>query len=954
MKIPYLFIIVLFCFSGIYAQSSKIQKADELASQKNYAAEVELRDEIIASMEDTFSDSYKTQLYKIKFAQSYLTSDMEKATSLIEEAISVFETMEGQNPREKLYLYLEYSYVLIPTNQPQKAWEAANTAYELALQNDSEETPYQKEIAASLKQLAHVKWYMQNYEGAITYFEQALENTIQAYGYYSMPTAEINHFLGVVYSFTPNFTQTLNYGLKAQEIYEKIQPENKFILFKQYASNFETLIKYGDLEKCADLIEKMTLYFNTHKNDKSFINGDENLPHLDAGKALYYYNKIQYAGALNDSVQVEENYRSFQKIIPEENIEYSPMERNIIVKYDLETGSFFHKAGNYEKAKKHYLNALHFSESISYSFGALQAYWVLTTLGMEYEKWDDVIIYAQKALSYPEINNFNRLTSIRHNLAFAYFGTNKYEEALEIFNEELNSYLNAPENLNDFIILQDLLEIGDILLEFYHLHTNENYLEKSYKAYREASVLFSRLYRRGKFNEQLANLQNKIYEGMLSCVNLLDNYHEESLTQVEKNNSDYLWSNFLRNHKRIYADSLNLNDKAYHQFSQNDFQLTNFQGEMDLDEIAVNYIITDSLVFAYKITRDQVQLQQLPITRSFLFDKTNEYLSSLKNIDSEYEEQARELYHILLEPIELGQHEKLTFINNSFLSYLPFETLINSQGEFLLKKYAIGYTSSLKLWLIQRKLRKESSTNLGLFSPEYKATLAVNFNDSLVNTLVRSGYYELKGAKAEAQKIQELFDGHLFLAEEASKTNFVENAADYEILHLAMHAVLDEKQPEKSTLIFNNNEKLYLSELYQMNIPANLAVLSACNTGTGSIQNGEGVQSLSRAFTYAGVKSTVRSLWPIPDRETAQIMPLFYQNLKVGQDKAGALRDAKLTYLHTTTDKALRHPYYWAGLVVSGDTSPISSGISWWWYALGTTLLLGIVLLFIRKGTRKS
>jgi len=102
------------------------------------------------------------------------------------------------------------------------------------------------------------------------------------------------------------------------------------------------------------------------------------------------------------------------------------------------------------------------------------------------------------------------------------------------------------------------------------------------------------------------------------------------------------------------------------------------------------------------------------------------------------------------------------------------------------------------------------------------------------------------------------------------------------------------------------------------------------------------------------VKSTVRSLWPIPDRETAQIMPLFYQNLKAGQDKAGALRDAKLTYLHTTTDKALRHPYYWAGLVVSGDTSPISSGISWWWYALGTTLLLGIVLLFIRKGTRKS
>lgn len=242
---------------------------------------------------------------------------------------------------------------------------------------------------------------------------------------------------------------------------------------------------------------------------------------------------------------------------------------------------------------------------------------------------------------------------------------------------------------------------------------------------------------------------------------------------------------------------------------------------------------------------------------------------------------------------------------------------------------------------------------MGVFSPEYEPMLAANFNDSLVNTLVRAGNYELVGAKTEAKNISQLFDGTLFMAEEASKANFVENAADYDILHLAMHAVLYEKQPEKSNLIFSDNEKLYVSELYEMNIPAKLAVLSACNTGTGTIKDGEGVQSLSRAFTYTGVESTVRSLWPVPDRETSHIMTSFYQHLKNGQNKAASLRKAKLDYLENTTDKNLQHPYYWAGFVVSGDVSPIVSENPVWWYVLGGVVVLGGIFFFARRRLKK-
>jgi len=151
--------------------------------------------------------------------------------------------------------------------------------------------------------------------------------------------------------------------------------------------------------------------------------------------------------------------------------------------------------------------------------------------------------------------------------------------------------------------------------------------------------------------------------------------------------------------------------------------------------------------------------------------------------------------------------------------------------------------------------------------------------------------------------------------------------------------------PEFSNLSFSSEEdgKLFISELYNMNLNADLAVLSACNTGAGNLEKGEGLINVSRAFTYAGVPSTVTSLWKVPDQETSQIMISFYRYLKEGKPKNEALQMAKLDYLTNTKDNALKHPYYWAGFVVSGDIEPISNSNSLWIYGLGILLLLGLI-----------
>ena len=137
---------------------------------------------------------------------------------------------------------------------------------------------------------------------------------------------------------------------------------------------------------------------------------------------------------------------------------------------------------------------------------------------------------------------------------------------------------------------------------------------------------------------------------------------------------------------------------------------------------------------------------------------------------------------------------------------------------------------------------------------------------------------------------------------------------------------------------------------------ANLAILSACNTGFGKFEKGEGVMSMARAFHFSGIPAVVMSLWKVPDRETKTIMLAFYKHLKSGDSKSQALRKAKLDYIKNTEDRNLRHPYYWAGFVVNGNTEAlkIDSGDRYKWYGLTAGLILLATILFIsrKKGVK--
>ncbi|MEX2350106.1 MAG: CHAT domain-containing protein, partial [Flavobacteriaceae bacterium] len=312
--------------------------------------------------------------------------------------------------------------------------------------------------------------------------------------------------------------------------------------------------------------------------------------------------------------------------------------------------------------------------------------------------------------------------------------------------------------------------------------------------------------------------------------------------------------------------------------------------------------------------------------------------------------QSRDLYTRLITPLEeeLKTYTTVTVIPDDFLHYLPFEVLDNGNTP-LIESHEILYTNSLALWLLIKNMAPASGEGKNLF-----AAFAPRYDDTETNSLAARGnrFKDIAGATKEARAIAATINGDLFLDEQATVQNFMEHTTSYKIYHLAMHALLDEKEHTRSGLVFQNNGYLDFSSLYGMYFPADLVVLSACNTGVGKLAAGEGLLSLSRALTYSGVRSSVYSLWEVPDEETSEIMISFYNYLDAGENKATALAAAKKDFI--TNNPLKTHPYYWAGFVINGDASPIvpDEDPIVWYLAGGVFVVAG--LFFFRRSRRSK
>jgi CHAT domain-containing protein len=382
-------------------------------------------------------------------------------------------------------------------------------------------------------------------------------------------------------------------------------------------------------------------------------------------------------------------------------------------------------------------------------------------------------------------------------------------------------------------------------------------------------------------------------------------------------------------------------------------------------DLAILAISRDTLSYVRRSV-DVAFYTQLDSLRD-LISRAPEYRSEAQLLARQrhYGSLAYRLYLTLLAPLldEMPEATHLILIPDGELGYLPFELLLNGPpGDggyrdlpYLLRDYTIQYEYSSQLLLQPAAPESRAAKGLLCFAPRFEEageTIAYRSGmDSLSYSRafpgLRDGFAPLRHNRPEVESIRALMGGVALTGAEATKSSFTSEAPRYRLLHLATHAFTSDLHANFSHLVFSEDLHsgeapfLYVYELYNMRLNAELAVLSACETGAGRLQRGEGIMSLSRAFKYAGCPNIVTSLWKAEDESTKEIMVNFYAHLKNGMGKGEALRRAKLEFLDQT-DPLHAHPFFWGTFILIGDDEPVGfGGIAWWVY--GVAVLVGVL-----------
>ncbi|MGM0408367.1 MAG: CHAT domain-containing protein, partial [Bacteroidota bacterium] len=334
----------------------------------------------------------------------------------------------------------------------------------------------------------------------------------------------------------------------------------------------------------------------------------------------------------------------------------------------------------------------------------------------------------------------------------------------------------------------------------------------------------------------------------------------------------------------------------------------------------------------------------------------------------QFQENSFFLYQKLIKPFENEITDKhLIIIPDNKLAYLPFDILISKTKEYnrinyrqlpyLINHYQLSYSYSANLLFEKQQKTRTAKKRLSAFAPTYDNLESLNLNELTLRQQYREKLFPLKGIKEEAKNVVKIVGGKQFLDFEATEGIFKNVASEYDILHLAMHTIIDDENPMYSKMAFTQKKDsledglLNTYEIYSMKLNCRMSVLSSCNSGSGKLHRGEGVISLARGFIYAGCPSIIMTLWSVEDKSGVDLMTSFYTHLKTGKNKAQALREAKLDFIQKA-DQLKAHPYFWAGYVVIGDDSPLFNPYKKY-FLIGAVIfitgLIGILIFFYRR-----
>jgi CHAT domain-containing protein len=811
-------------------------------------------------------------------------------------------------------------------------------------------------------------------ENANNYFDLAEIIYIDNFGNRYIKLGGIYQNKGSYFFLMGNFDKALSYTRKALSIYlEKFEKNHPSIL-SLYMNMGLYYEKKGEYPQAFEYYNKSLSH---NKNSISDIKTLRNLANL--------YLK-------QNNLEQAENY--YKQCI-EKTIDFLGFEHEELAYDYLYYGLFYAFKEDYEMSfeflKKSYQIYIKIFGNKHRDVGRS-----LTELGRIFSlsgELDSALFYSQKALIavIPDFYDTNYYVSVEsHNIIpdqilffalngkaeilFQLYNKNNnlcdletsyktYENAIRVSDTLQASYLSSEDSKLIFsnIIKSTFSNAIKTAIQLYKITGNSEYLEKAFtfSEKSKAAILLASMkdveaMKYSGISDSLQELEKnllsriRLYNKLIYEEKIRNNPDENKINQWEEKKFDYnktydsLILEFGKNNRDYYSLKYDRTTKSIHEIRE----------KLNPDDILIEFAVTDTLIFIFAITNDNFQVFTQTIDSTYhsqiatirnSFNKNSIINHSFRDY-KQFVDAAYKLYLTLLYPIEnIIKEKKIIIIPDEKLGYIPFGTLLCHQPDtskidyrnlpYLIKNNNISYSYSANLLYNESEDKSPINDEIILVAPTYENVPKLDSTHLLFSYGIHNYLFDLPNSKNEISKINEIFDGISLADSDATELNFKQKSKDFDILHLAMHTIVNDTNPMFSKLIFTlDNDTIqdgFLNtyEIYNLELNARMAVLSACNTGSGKLQRGEGIMSLARGFLYAGVPSIIMTLWEVDDISGSEIMTGFYSYIKKGYYKDEAIRLAKIDYL-TNANQFNAHPYFWSAYVGIGNIKPLVSNLN--------------------------
>lgn len=382
--------------------------------------------------------------------------------------------------------------------------------------------------------------------------------------------------------------------------------------------------------------------------------------------------------------------------------------------------------------------------------------------------------------------------------------------------------------------------------------------------------------------------------------------------------------------------------------------ISELRNGLDAETALVEYFLDHDILVILILTKENFKIVSHHIDADFYRIITAYYQAIKKIEEKSFGYLSNRLFQVLVEPVYKWIMDKkhLVIVPHGELYYIPFESLILEEHpdtdfsnlDYLIRHHAITYHYSASLWLFRDTksfINKEKSF-IG-FAPVFNEQIQEGYilsgdffdkekarqtSENRSVMVDRRRFPQLLASEQEVLSIVEMFKKHRkhaagYFHKKASERNFKqEQLQEYNFIHIATHSVGDKMNPKLSGLLFTQDEGyadedgiLYSEETFNLELNAELIVLSSCESGIGKLVRGEGMIALNRGFFYSGARQIIFSLWKIEDKATCRLMIELYKNILMDIPISQALKIAKLSLIK---NRFTAFPKYWSGFILVG------------------------------------